>query len=120
MYSQESVSNFTNEQIKKFVGYTKRANLTVHGCFIIGNPGETRETMKKTLRLAKELNCDTMQFYPLQVYPGTEAYEWATKNNYLITPDYSKWLAEDMWYNCLLSFPDISAAEINAFCKRAF
>jgi len=94
--------------------------MIVHGCFIIGNPGETRETMEKTLKLAKELNTDTMQFYPLQVYPGTEAYEWAKRNNYLISCDYSKWVNERVWYNCLLNLPNLPAEEIDAFCRRAF
>ncbi len=110
----------TVEQIREFVSNTKKVGLTVHGCFIIGSPGETKETMEKTLKFAKELNCDTMQFYPLQVYPGTEAYEWAVKNNYLTTFDYSQWLTKKTWYNCLLNLPGLPAEEINAFCKRAF
>lgn len=110
----------TVEQIREFARNSKRAGMIVHGCFIIGNPGETRETMEKTLKLAKELNTDTMQFYPLQVYPGTEAYEWAKRNNYLISCDYSKWVNERVWYNCLLNLPNLPAEEIDAFCRRAF
>lgn len=109
----------TVEQIREFASNSKKAGLIVHGCFIIGNPGETRETMGKTLKVAKELNTDTMQFYPLQVYPGTEAYEWAKRNDYLADCDYSKWITEDGLHNCLLNLPDLSAEEIGAFCKRA-
>jgi len=110
----------TVEQIREFVDNSQKAGLIVHGCFMIGNPGETRETMGKTLRLAKELNTDTMQFYPLQVYPGTEAYEWAKENGYLANSDYSKWLTEEGQYNCLLNLPDLPAEEIDAFCKRTY
>ena len=110
----------TVEQIQEFVENTRKADLTVHGCFILGNPGETKETMEKSLHLAKQLNCDTMQFYPLIVYPGTEAYEWAVKNNYLISSDYSQWSTEEAMNNCLLSYPNLSADEINAFCQRAY
>ena len=73
----------TVEQIKEFVRSSKKARLLVHGCFIAGNPGETKTTLKENLELAKKLNCDSMQFYPLIVYPGTEAYNWAKENNYL-------------------------------------
>ncbi len=109
----------TVKQIREYVKNSRKAGLTVHGCFIVGNPGETKETMGKTLKLAKELNCDTMQFYPLQVYPGTEAFEWAKRNNYLTTSDYSKWVIEETRYNCLLNLPNLPAEEINAFCERA-
>jgi anaerobic magnesium-protoporphyrin IX monomethyl ester cyclase len=110
----------TVEQIREFANNARKAGLVVHGCFIFGNPGETRDTMEKTLKLSKELNTDTMQFYALQVYPGTEAYEWAKSNNYLINTDYSKWLTDDGLYNCLLNLPELNAEEINAFCKRAY
>ena len=43
---------------------------------MVGNQGETRETMEETLRLALRLNTDTAQFFPLIPYPGTEAYQW--------------------------------------------
>ena len=48
----------------------------IHGCFMAGLPGETKETLQETLELAKRLNPDTVQFYPVMVYPGTEAYAW--------------------------------------------
>ena len=109
----------TVKQIREFANNSRKAGLIVHGCFIIGNPGETRETVEKTLKLAKELNCNTMQFLPLQVYPGTEAYEWAKRNNYLTTSDYSKWVTKEGMVKCVLNLPDLPAEEIDAFCKRA-
>ena len=53
---------------------------------MVGFPGETLEGVKKTIDLALKLNPDTVQFYPVMVYPGTEAYEdyerrgWLTAN----------------------------------------
>ena len=52
----------------------KKAGLLVHACYMVGNEGETKETMEQTLKLALELNADTAQFYPLLPFPGTEAY----------------------------------------------
>ncbi|MBI2846619.1 MAG: radical SAM protein [Chloroflexi bacterium] len=115
----EMHKGITAKQIRQFVEDAEKAGLLVHGCFMAGNPGETRETLEKTLKFAKELNCDTMQFYPLLVYPGTEAYEWAKKNNYLITTDFSQWSTEDISYNYLLNLPGLPREEVNAFCQRA-
>ena len=120
---QESLNRMhkgtTVEQIRQFVSNTKKAGLLVHGCFIAGNPGETRHTAEKSLKLAKELNCDTMQFYPLLVYPGTEAYDWASKNEYLISDNYADWADGDGMYRSLLDLPGFTREENEAFCRRA-
>ncbi len=109
----------TVEQIKEFVRNTRKAGLLVHGCFMMGNPGETRESMEQSLKLAKELNCDTMQFYPLLVYPGTEAYAWAKERGYLISENYADWADEAGMYRSLLDIPGLPHEEIEAFCRRA-
>jgi len=120
---QESLNRMqkgiTVAQIRQFVHDTRKAGLLVHGCFIIGNPGETMETMEKSLRMAKELNCDTMQFFPLLVYPGTEAYRWAKENGYLVSERFSDWADEGGMYRSVLNIPGLPAEKIEAFCLRA-
>lgn len=109
----------TVEQIRRFAEDARKAGLLVHGCFIAGNPGETRATLEKSLSLAKELNCDSMQFYPLIVYPGTEAYQWAKENGLLTTSSYAAWLKEDGQYNCVLNLPGLTSEDIACYCDRA-
>ncbi|WP_302298225.1 B12-binding domain-containing radical SAM protein [Phascolarctobacterium faecium] len=104
---------------KKYVENAKKAGLLIHGCFMVGNPGETPETMEETFQLALQLNTDTAQFFPLMVYPGTDAYKWARKNNYLVTEDYSKWISEDGLHNCVISLQGISNKELVEFCDKA-
>ena len=69
------------EQIYKYVENAKKAGLLIHACYMVGNQGETKETMQKTLNLALQLNTDTAQFFPLIPYPGTKAYNWAKELN---------------------------------------
>lgn len=109
----------TVEQIKKFVENSKKAGLLVHGAFMMGNPEETKETMQETLNLAKELNCDSIQFYPLLVYPGTEAFQWAVKNNYLTSINYNHWLDDEGRYTSLLNQPQLGPKEVLDFCNCA-
>ena len=109
----------TLEQIRRFVEDAKRAGILIHGCFMVGNPGDTGETLHKTLELAKELNPDTVQFFPLMVYPGTEAYEWAVANGYLTAESYSQWLTPGGLHNCVISQPGLTAEELVDFCDRA-
>ncbi len=111
--------NLQIKQIRRFFADAKEAGILIHGCFLLGNPGETKETLERTLEFAKELNPDTAQFFPIMVYPGTAAYEWAEKNNYLTTKDFTEWLTEDGLHNCIVSRPGLSNKDLVNFCDRA-
>ncbi len=107
------------EQVEAFMKNAKKAKILVHACFMVGNAGETRETMKQTLDFAKKLKPDTAQFFPLMVYPGTKAFDWAKGHGYLTTTDYSRWLTNDGLHNCIVSTPEVSDQELVAFCDYA-
>ncbi len=107
------------ERIRQFFKDAKKAGIRVHGCFMVGNPGETKETLETTLRFAKELNPDTAQFYPIMVYPGTEAYKWAKESGYLTTDNYREWLTPDGLHNSIVSRPGLSNRELVEYCDRA-
>lgn len=109
----------TLEESLKFNEAAKKAKLRVHGCFMVGNPGETKETMMETLNFAKKLKLDTVQFFPLMVYPGTEAYNWATQNNYIEANNYSEWLKEDGMHNCVITTDYVTSKELVEFCDYA-
>ncbi len=109
----------TLDMSKRFNNAARKAHMRVHGCFMVGNPGETKETMMETLEFAKSLKMDTVQFFPLIVYPGTEAYEWADRNHYITARNYSQWILPDGTHNCVLSTPEISAEELVEFCNYA-
>ncbi|MBI4723077.1 MAG: cobalamin B12-binding domain-containing protein [Candidatus Stahlbacteria bacterium] len=103
----------------QFMRNAKKARILIHGCFMVGNPGETQETMLKTLAFAKLLNPDTAQFFPIMVYPGTEAYEWAKASGYLTTNHYRDWLTEEGLHNCVVSRPGLSKEDLVRFCDYA-
>ena len=109
----------TIKQIEEYVKNAKKAKLLVHACYMVGNRGETRETMENTLKLAMKLNADTAQFYTLHVYPGTEAYNWAKQNGYIDTDDFSKWIKEDGSDNTVIHTDDMTAEELVEFCNEA-
>ncbi len=118
--SQQILNNIKKgtkvEQFKPFVDNARKAGMQVHGCFIVGNKGETRETMKETLNVALTLKLDTAQFYPLMPFPGTEAYDWAVSQGYL-SGKYTDYLKEDGNHNTSMHIDDISADELVEFCN---
>ena len=96
-----------------------QARVLVHGCFMAGNPGETRQSLNKTLQLAKNLNPDTAQFLPIMVYPGTVAYDWAIKDRRLDTTRFGDWLTKDGLHKSIISYPDLSSEDIVKWCDDA-
>lgn len=104
--------------IDEYVANAKKAGLMIHACYMVGNQGETHETMEKTLKAALRFNTDTAQFFPLIPYPGTEAYVWAKTNSY-ISGKYEDYLQEDGTLNCVLNTPELSANELVDFCAYA-
>ena len=106
------------EQFLPYVRNARKAGLLVHACFMVGNMGETKETMQETLALALKLNTDTAQFFPLIPYPGTRAYAWAEKNNYVVK-HYADYCKPDGTHNTVLNLPELSAEEMVNFCDAA-
>ena len=119
--SQQILNNIKKgtklEQVYSYVENAKKAGLQIHACYMVGNKGETKETMQETLMLALKLKTDTAQFYPLLPFPGTEAYLWAKENGY-IHGDYTDYVKEDGTSNCLIDLPNLSSAEMVKFCKK--
>ncbi|MFH1761112.1 MAG: radical SAM protein [bacterium] len=111
--------NIKLDTIREFVLAAKRAGILVHGCFMIGNPGETSETLMKTLEFAKEINPDTAQFFPIMIYPGTQAYNWAKENGYITAKGFSDWITEKGLHNSVVSTPQLSARDLVEWCDRA-
>ena len=71
----------TIDMAERFTANCKKLGLVVHGDFIVGLPGETRESIRKTIDFAKKLDNETIQVSIAHPYPGTEFYDYAVKND---------------------------------------
>jgi len=109
----------TLDHSRAFMKMAHEIGMLVHGCFIVGLPGETKKTMKKTLDLAIELRPDTVQFYPTMVYPGTEAYRLYKSKGFISTDDFSKWLTPAGLHNTVIRLDDLTSEELVEFCDNA-
>jgi radical SAM superfamily enzyme YgiQ (UPF0313 family) len=69
--------NTTLEQIRQAIAMTRRAGIMAKGFFIVGHPGETRETLRQTEEFALELPLQDISVTMLTPFPGTEIYERA-------------------------------------------
>jgi radical SAM superfamily enzyme YgiQ (UPF0313 family) len=109
----------TKETQVDFMRNARSTGLLVNGCFILGLPNDTKESIRDTINFAKKLNPDTAQFYPLMVYPGTASYAWAKEKGYLKTEDYSEWIDEEGKHSTALELPGLSSEELVKMCDDA-
>lgn len=73
--------NVTTEQMEEAVHSTRDVGLQTVGYFMVGSPGETAESIKKTIALAKKLRLDYAQFSIATPFPGTEFYRLYSEQN---------------------------------------
>lgn len=105
------------EITKKAVMMAKRAGIKVWGYFIMGLPGETKETIKNSINFAKQLPLDLVNFAVGAPYPGTEFYQEAKQRGWLETEE---WESFDQNYSAIVSYPDLPSEEILKSIRKAY
>jgi radical SAM superfamily enzyme YgiQ (UPF0313 family) len=70
----------TVDMVRQAFKWSKQAKLQTMGFFIFGMPGETEESMEKTIQLALELDPDLAHFMMAAPFPGTEMWETLKKH----------------------------------------
>jgi radical SAM superfamily enzyme YgiQ (UPF0313 family) len=103
---------------KDYAHEAHKHGFTIHGCFMIGAPGETKETAQQTIDFAKSLPLDTVQITGVASYPGTSIYKWAKENGYLLADDWREWLTAAKEQRTLLSYPQMSYKEIDEYIDK--
>jgi len=68
---------------RQFTRDAKALGITIHGTFVLGLPGETRETIQNTIRFACELDPHTLQVSIAAPYRGTALHAQAVENGWL-------------------------------------
>ncbi|HEX2769347.1 MAG TPA: hopanoid biosynthesis associated radical SAM protein HpnJ [Geobacteraceae bacterium] len=99
----------TREQAIRFTDDCRKLGITIHGAFIMGLPGETRETIRETIEYAKALDLNSIQASLASPYPGTEFYEQCRKEGWLSSEQF---LDDTGHQTCVISYPHLSNQEI--------
>jgi hopanoid biosynthesis associated radical SAM protein HpnJ len=100
----------TVERARQFTKDCHKLGLVVHGDFILGLPGETHETINTTIAFAKELDVETIQVSVAHAYPGTELYDYAVKNGFMVGDN--KMVDEGGHQLAHIQYPGLPAEEI--------
>lgn len=109
---------FTTDDSRKFTKDAKRAGLMILADFIFGMPGETRETAEQTIRFAKEIKPNIVQFAVATPIPGTEFYDWVKEKGFLLVDNLEESLDKDGFQKCIVSYPDFTKGDIEYYVDR--
>ena len=79
------------KKVEEMVRLTKKLGIWVHLTFMFGLPGETRQTMDRTIDFALSLDPDSLQFSIATPWPGTEFYKEVERKGFLLSTDFSEY-----------------------------
>ena len=117
MYGFESASEEILQNINKKADFsksvravelTRKAGINIRAAFMLGNPGETKETLKQSLDYVLKMNPEYAVFNITTPYPGTEMYRWAKEEGNLLSED---WDHYDL-ANFVLRSPNLTPEEV--------
>ena len=110
---------FKDVDIRNVIQKIKDADINIIGNYLFGLPEDDLKSLKQTLDLAVELNCEFANFYSTMAYPGSRLYDDAIKNN-IKMPDSWVGFSQHSYSCCPLPTNKISAEEVLRFRDDAF
>ena len=108
----------TLEHARQFTKNCHKLGLVINGDFIMGLPGETHETINNTIKFAKELDVETIQVSVAHAYPGTELYDYAVKNGFMVGDN--KMVDEGGHQLAHIQYPGLPADDILSAVHRFY
>ncbi|GAM10135.1 putative methyltransferase [Geobacter sp. OR-1] len=107
----------TRDQAIQFTSDCKKLGISIHGAFIMGLPGETRETIQDTIEYAKKLDLGSIQVSLASPYPGTEFWEQCKQEGWIASDAYIDDTGHQM---CVINYPHLSNKEIFAAVEQFY
>jgi anaerobic magnesium-protoporphyrin IX monomethyl ester cyclase len=108
----------TTDQVEWALRSAKQAGIMNWGYFIIGLPGETEESIRRTIDFAKRLPLDLALFHIAAPHPGTPFFFEVLENGWF-RPG-TRWEDVDMDRSTVLDYPHLRAEELEKWARRAF
>lgn len=107
------------QDVRQVVRGIQDAGIRVIGNYIFGLPDDTLASMRETLELAMELNCEFANFYSAMAYPGSKLYDMALANGWPL-PDSWHGYSQHAYEALPLPTEHVTAAEVLRFRDDAF
>lgn len=85
----------TENEIEEKINVLKRNNMQFHASFILGNPEDTEEDLRKTMEFVKKIDPNIVTFNLIKIYPGLKLYNEPEKYGMIMKDKY--WFEKDDW-----------------------
>ena len=105
------------QKVRETLSITHELGIKTHLTFAFGLPGETKETIKKTIAFALELDSDSIQFSIVTPFPGSRHYDLAKEKGWLITEDWGKFNGST---HSVVRTENLSAADLEEALAEAY
>jgi radical SAM superfamily enzyme YgiQ (UPF0313 family) len=110
----------TKDQFRKAARVFKDADMPCVSSYVIGLPGDTRETIQETIDFANELDTDQAKFMIATPYPGTKLYEIAVQKKLLKSADIEDMGDFTYYQHVAANFSCVSDQELMEFQRKAY
>ncbi|MGB9748648.1 MAG: radical SAM protein [Candidatus Woesearchaeota archaeon] len=109
--------NMDIRKVEEIIKLTKSLGIRVHLTFTFGLPGETKETIEKTIKFALEQDPFSVQFSITTPFPGTKYYDELKEKNELV---YSKLSDFDGNFKAVIKTKELSPKDLELAVARAY
>ncbi len=105
----QALKKVNANSVETLVQHCNELGILTHATYVIGLPGETKETLKHTLKKAMELNTTSYQFSIATPLPGTQFFDEAREKGWLKTEDWSQYEGQN---SVVLRYDDLEPSDI--------
>lgn len=106
------------EQILYTVKLLRKVGINSLVYFLIGLPGETRQTIQETINFAKRLNPDFVEFYPATPYPGTEFFDIALAEGLIVNTKWDDYMCGGNQF--VVAIPGVKKEGLDDILRKAY
>ncbi|MCC7558809.1 MAG: B12-binding domain-containing radical SAM protein [Methanobacterium sp.] len=106
----------TIDKIRSAFKLARENDIRTIASVVLGMPGDTRSSIERTIKFAREINPSYAVFSLATPYPGTKFYQEAVQNNIIRVKDWSKYTL----LSPVLDTVDCSLDELKKLQKKAF
>jgi radical SAM superfamily enzyme YgiQ (UPF0313 family)/MoaA/NifB/PqqE/SkfB family radical SAM enzyme len=108
--------NMDLRKTERMIRFTQSLGIKTHLTFCFGLPGETQETIQKTIDFAKDLNPDSLQFSIATAFPGTSFFQTLEREGHITSRNFFDY---DGNFKSMLCTDSLSSQELQKAKRRA-
>ena len=108
--------NYDLFKVEKSIALMKKTGFHVHGTFVFGFPGETKDSIEKTIAYAIRVSPTTVQFSSAIPYPGCELFNELKMKGFLLTENWDEYMP----MHAIFEYPDLSSEEMKNAVEMAY